>query len=259
MAISIPEGYCQCGCGQKTKLAPYGHKKNGWVNGKPIKYIHGHNQHGSLNCHYNMGLSLHKKDGGARWVIICRDGSRVYFARAVIEAQLKRHLESWEHVHHINRNTLDDNPENLRAMECREHHRSHIRYTDEFLISKFRELALSLNRLPRGKDIDIQADMPYSKLYNVRFGSLYDAVVAAGLEEMEPKYFNRLKTTAKSNEWLLQQIRELSERIGRLPSKKDIDDELDIPSYGTYEKRFGGLKNTYALAGLTFKERGGLP
>ncbi len=178
-------------------MAPYSHKKNGWVNGKPIKYIHGHNQHGSLNCHFNMGLSLHKKDGGARWVIICRDGSKVYFARAVMEAQLKRRLETWEHVHHVNGNALDDEPENLRVILNTEHRKEHCLYANDDLINKFRELALKLSRIPRHKDCDKTLGMAYSKVYLFRFGSWYNVVVAARLTEMEPKYVARLKATPR--------------------------------------------------------------
>lgn len=38
-----PYGYCQCGCGQKTRIAPYNDKNKGWVGGEPIRFVHGHN------------------------------------------------------------------------------------------------------------------------------------------------------------------------------------------------------------------------
>ena len=37
-----PSGLCQCGCGQRTPLAPYNHQC-GWVKGKPTSFIKGHN------------------------------------------------------------------------------------------------------------------------------------------------------------------------------------------------------------------------
>jgi hypothetical protein len=40
--ITAPYGYCQCGCGNKTRLAPQSDTKLGWVKGEPIKRIHGH-------------------------------------------------------------------------------------------------------------------------------------------------------------------------------------------------------------------------
>jgi len=43
--MNIPEGYCQCGCGQKTNISKYNNKKNGHVAGKPMFCIRGHMIH----------------------------------------------------------------------------------------------------------------------------------------------------------------------------------------------------------------------
>lgn len=40
---NIPYGYCQCGCGQKTNLAPHTNRTRGWVKDCPLRYIQGHN------------------------------------------------------------------------------------------------------------------------------------------------------------------------------------------------------------------------
>lgn len=37
-----PSGYCQCGCGRKTNLAPFSDSVSGYVKGKPVRYIQGH-------------------------------------------------------------------------------------------------------------------------------------------------------------------------------------------------------------------------
>lgn len=42
-STEIPYGYCHCGCGQKTRIAPYSRKECGWTIGQPIKFIRGHN------------------------------------------------------------------------------------------------------------------------------------------------------------------------------------------------------------------------
>lgn len=39
----IIEGYCQCGCGRQTRLATYTSKREGCVEGKPRRYVSGHN------------------------------------------------------------------------------------------------------------------------------------------------------------------------------------------------------------------------
>lgn len=38
----IPYGYCHCGCGQMTNLAPWSDKNKGWIAGEPKKYVYGH-------------------------------------------------------------------------------------------------------------------------------------------------------------------------------------------------------------------------
>lgn len=38
----MADGYCQCGCGQKTALARQSSTALGWVKGKPIRYVNGH-------------------------------------------------------------------------------------------------------------------------------------------------------------------------------------------------------------------------
>lgn len=39
----IPYGFCYCGCGQKTALAPQTNKKFGWRKNEPMKFLKGHN------------------------------------------------------------------------------------------------------------------------------------------------------------------------------------------------------------------------
>lgn len=38
----IPYGYCHCGCGRKTRIAPCNDKGKGWTGGKPVRFVHGH-------------------------------------------------------------------------------------------------------------------------------------------------------------------------------------------------------------------------
>lgn len=64
------------------------------------------------------GLSL-LMNGRCR--IRCRDGTFVYFYRAVVEAELGRHLRPDEIVHHINGDHTDDRLENLMVMSQADH------------------------------------------------------------------------------------------------------------------------------------------
>lgn len=36
---AVPYGYCHCGCGNKTALAPQTSKSRGWVKGEPIRFL----------------------------------------------------------------------------------------------------------------------------------------------------------------------------------------------------------------------------
>lgn len=42
MADEVPYGYCHCGCGQRTNVAPYSHGPSGYVKGEPYLYVRGH-------------------------------------------------------------------------------------------------------------------------------------------------------------------------------------------------------------------------
>jgi hypothetical protein len=45
--LSFPEltpGYCYCGCGQKTPIAPRNRTNIGWIKGEPLKYVVGHSR-----------------------------------------------------------------------------------------------------------------------------------------------------------------------------------------------------------------------
>ena len=49
----IPCGYCLCGCGQRTRLAPQSRAELGWVKGQPIRYVSGHQaKHANENRTY---------------------------------------------------------------------------------------------------------------------------------------------------------------------------------------------------------------
>jgi len=35
-------GYCECGCGTPTRIAPQSHTEKGWVKGEPVRFATGH-------------------------------------------------------------------------------------------------------------------------------------------------------------------------------------------------------------------------
>jgi hypothetical protein len=44
MDAEIPLGYCRCGCGQKTELARWTSRRDGYVKGQPLEFLYGHHR-----------------------------------------------------------------------------------------------------------------------------------------------------------------------------------------------------------------------
>ena len=57
-----------------------------------------------------------------------------------------------------------------------------------------------------------------------------------------------------SDEYLLNYLRELSKKLGRTPTKRDIINECKV-SISTYYKHFGNLSNAQKAAGLIPNKR----
>jgi hypothetical protein len=115
---------CECGCGDPAPIAEATNPKLGYVKGQPMRFVRGHATRGRSLPARNGGLSPH--GDGKRYQIWCRDGTKVFFYRAVMEAQLGRRLRSDEHVHHINGDPSDDRPENLEVLTPAEHRQRHL-------------------------------------------------------------------------------------------------------------------------------------
>lgn len=99
---------CECGCGAEVNK----------------RFKVGHANRGKRLPARNGGLS---DNGEGRTQIICRDGSKVFFYRAVMEAHLGHHLTTDEIVHHINGDSTDDRLENLEVTTQQIHTSRHHR------------------------------------------------------------------------------------------------------------------------------------
>lgn len=63
----IEFGYCHCGCGNKTSIAPRNWKSQGIKKGNPMKFIHGHNTPWNKGKRYSMKHPRQFKKGQVPW------------------------------------------------------------------------------------------------------------------------------------------------------------------------------------------------
>lgn|SRR3990167_2163685 len=137
------EGLCHCGCGRAAPIAKKSSNRYGWVAGKPIRFIRGHNSVGQ-----SLSLTIREKIAAAQRGVPRKSGPShpqwkgskltgngyrekwlgpqkyVLEHRWVAEQKLGRTLKTGEVVHHINGNKLDNRPENLAVLSHAQH--SHI-------------------------------------------------------------------------------------------------------------------------------------
>jgi len=100
--------YCECGCGQKTKIATYSSKKYGYVKGRHFRFVTGHNPR-----------SAGKKGPYKK---IYHNGTSNGEHRAVVENAMGKVLPPGAVVHHHDGNGRKNNSDNLVACEDQAYH-----------------------------------------------------------------------------------------------------------------------------------------
>lgn len=121
LPVDVPVGFCKCGCGERTRLAPVNDRSKGWIKGEPLSFIKGHltrfmSQAGENSSNWKGGKSV-TSHGYVR--LQMPDGTRPYEHIVVAEKALGRKLKSIsvghpanEVVHHVygdkKRNTNDN-------------------------------------------------------------------------------------------------------------------------------------------------------
>lgn len=118
-------------------------------------------------------------------------------------------------------------------------------YTDEQLLNKLSELAKQLGRTPTWRDLHIHK-LPSSTTYHARFGSLRHAQEMVGLK---PNKNMRGKENKYSDEYLLNQLKELAKKLGRTPTVRDLHIHK-LPNASTYYNHFGSFSKSKKLIGL---------
>lgn len=125
-AQKIPQGFCQCGCGQITNLASRTEPARGWIKGESLKYILGHVCHakGPSNSQWK-GIKNHS--GG--YILIyspghpnADQGGYVFEHILVAEKALGKYLPEGSCPHHVNGKKNDNRPKNLVICEDLDYH-----------------------------------------------------------------------------------------------------------------------------------------
>ena len=129
-ALEVCVADCKCGCGMPTPVARKTVTRLGHKKGEPVTFVHGHHRRG------HFGPSSTNWRGGT-WrsgeylKTTCRghpraDGSGGVFDHVLVaERALSRYLTPDEIVHHVNRDTMDNRPENLMVMTRKDHTELH--------------------------------------------------------------------------------------------------------------------------------------
>lgn len=127
------DGFCQCGCGEKTLIATYSSPKHHIYQGYPLRYIHGHNPIGKGGTEHHLFtgkgkiqgyIAVYKPNHPAAY----KSGSRVGYVlehRLIMEGHIGRYLEPNECVHHINGIRDDNRIENLVVLTRSDHRSLH--------------------------------------------------------------------------------------------------------------------------------------
>lgn len=120
---TVPYGYCQCGCGEKTRIAHQSHTKMGWVKGEPLRFINGHNSRGKNSQYWKGG----KTSVNGYVVVYNPDHPRSHDNHVlehilVLEKALGHPLPEGAVVHHRDENRKNNALDNLVICPDQAHH-----------------------------------------------------------------------------------------------------------------------------------------
>lgn len=113
-------GFCECGCGERTRLAPQTHRKMGWVKGEPLRFVSGHNTRKKTatdylvqDCGYETPCWVWQR---GRFKAGYGSMGRNAYAHRVYYERAKGPIPSGMDIDHLCRNRACVNPDHLEVV-----------------------------------------------------------------------------------------------------------------------------------------------
>jgi hypothetical protein len=115
-----PSGLCGCGCGAKTRLAPYTSTAMGWIKGRPLRFINGHHQRG-----HPTEYELDRATGCWNWMwarysdgygMAAMPGNTTRQAHRVVYERFRGPIPGGMDLDHLCRNIRCVNPDHLEPV-----------------------------------------------------------------------------------------------------------------------------------------------
>lgn len=126
----IPAGYCQCGCGEKTRIAPANSREDCAVRGRPVRFVRGHHWRkpgGDWLEDPKTGCWLWQRSFGKKGygVFPHSHGEPYIWAHKAIYEQRVRRLEPGEQLHHLCEIKQCVNPDHMAPLSDAAHRYVH--------------------------------------------------------------------------------------------------------------------------------------
>lgn len=129
-----PDGFCECGCGERTPIAKQTKRDRDQYRGYPMRYVRGHGRRKRGPDHHLWRGGRFERRG---YVMVWADpddpiasamaDARGYVPehRLVMAEQIGRPLRPNEHVHHRDEDTTNNDPSNLELLTLASHNTIH--------------------------------------------------------------------------------------------------------------------------------------